>query len=501
MSDFLIYLLKTSVCLILFYLFMKGFLMKETFFRFNRIVLLSGIVVCLLLPFVKIDIENPTVLQTPVLFVEEALDINDNLYSNAVVIAEARVPLHAKQYIPLSFILVIVYFIGFTINLFLILKSIYSIQRLIKRGKRKPHPDFILIVVHDNISPFSWKKYIVISQKDYDENPDEILIHEIAHIKHYHSYDILFVELVLLFQWFNPAIWLLKRELKDIHEYQADMSVLKTGIDATKYQLLLVKKAVGASSYTLANSFNHSKLKKRITMMLREKSKSWARLKLLALLPLVTFAVYAFAQQGINDKLGSLVHYEGTYILTDIEVNGNFCFPISSDCAVIVVGYGDRKGRFHPGYDIRGCGKDTILAAFDGIVVESKRDKLMGNYIVLEHDDGLKTLYSHNSINFVKVNNVVKAGAPIGIIGNTGRSTGEHLHFEIKRNGQSVDPDTFINFEIKKLNSNISAQTVGRQAPPPPPLPIDNKPKSNVKSSSPSIKKKTKSGEGVDPSL
>ena len=104
------------------------------------------------------------------------------------------------------------------------------------------------------------------------------------------------MECIILLQWFNPAAWLLKRELKDIHEYQADTSVLQSGIDATTYQLLLVKKAVGASSYTLANSFNHSKIKKRITMMLKEKSNKWARLKLLLLLPLGALSLYAFAR-------------------------------------------------------------------------------------------------------------------------------------------------------------------------------------------------------------
>ena len=133
-----------------------------------------------------------------------------------------------------------------------------------------------------------------------------------AHIKHRHSIDLIYMELVILMQWFNPAVWLLKRELKDIHEYQADISVLESGIDATKYQLLLVKKAVGASSYTLANSFNHSKIKKRITMMLKEKSNKWARLKLLLLLPLGILTVYAFARPSVNEPLSTLINYEST---------------------------------------------------------------------------------------------------------------------------------------------------------------------------------------------
>ena len=116
------------------------------------------------------------------------------------------------------------------------------------------------------------------------------------HLRYHHSLDLVFLEIVLLTQWFNPAVWLLKRELRDIHEYQADNGVLNHGIDATKYQLLLVKKAVGSSLYTLANSFNHSKIKKRITMMLKKKSNNWARLKLALLLPVGLAALSAFAR-------------------------------------------------------------------------------------------------------------------------------------------------------------------------------------------------------------
>lgn len=112
------------------------------------------------------------------------------------------------------------------------------------------------------VAPFSWMKYIVISRQDYEENGREILIHEKEHIRLKHSYDLLFLQLYQVIYWFNPVAWLLKRELQIIHEYEADEKVLQTGIDAKKYQLLLIKKAVGSQRFTsMTNSFNHSKLK------------------------------------------------------------------------------------------------------------------------------------------------------------------------------------------------------------------------------------------------
>ena len=122
-------------------------------------------------------------------------------------------------------------------------------------------------------------KFVVISEKDLKENGEEILTHEYAHIRKKHSIDLLIADVCIFFQWFNPASWLLKQELQNIHEFEADESVIAQGIDAKKYQLLLIKKAVGTRLYSMANSFNHSSLKKRITMMLKKKSNPWARLK------------------------------------------------------------------------------------------------------------------------------------------------------------------------------------------------------------------------------
>ena len=159
------------------------------------------------------------------------------------------------------------------------------------------------MVHNQDIAPFSWMKYIVISRKDLEENGREILIHEMAHIHHRHSVDLLVADICIFFQWFNPGAWLLKQELQNIHEYEADETVINEGVNAKEYQLLLIKKAVGTRLYSMANSFNHSKLKKRITMMLKEKSNPWARLKYLYVLPLAAIAVTAFARPEISEKM------------------------------------------------------------------------------------------------------------------------------------------------------------------------------------------------------
>ena len=189
---------------------------------------------------------------------------------------------------------------------FLVCRNVYSLFRLVRlmnTAQRRQIDKHTVLLVHDRkVAPFSWMKFVVISRTDLEENGREILIHECAHIRKHHSWDLLIADICIFFQWFNPGAWLLKQELQNIHEYEADEAVINEGINARDYQLLLIKKAVGTRLYSMANSFNHSKLKKRITMMLKEKSNPWARLKYLYVLPLAAIAVTAFARPEISEK-------------------------------------------------------------------------------------------------------------------------------------------------------------------------------------------------------
>ena len=150
------------------------------------------------------------------------------------------------------------------------LGSVCGVLHMICRGHRERLGDGSVLVRTDQpVVPFSWYRYIVMSEKDLAENGEAIVLHEKAHLRLRHSFDLLVTDLAGCLQWFNPAMWLLRRELRAIHEYEADEAVLDSGVDARQYQLLLIRKAAGGRWYSVANSFNHSKLKNRITMMLR----------------------------------------------------------------------------------------------------------------------------------------------------------------------------------------------------------------------------------------
>ena len=290
MGIFFVYILKSSVCLTIFYLFYKLLLSRDTFHRFNRIALLSLIMLSVIIPFCEITLEEATAIQRPVMDLE-------NLLAAVSMRTSAE---SASQPVWLR-VMVIAYIIGGILTLCQFAYSFYALFRLMRQGTPKLVDGIHLILTDQPVVPFSWMRTIVISRKDFEESGIEIMTHEMAHIKARHSIDLLISEICILFHWFNPSVWLLRQELQNIHEYEADESVLNQGVDAKRYQLLLIKKAVGAQRFTsMANSFNHSSLKKRITMMLKEKSNPWARAKYLYILPLAALAVTAFARPEVS---------------------------------------------------------------------------------------------------------------------------------------------------------------------------------------------------------
>ena len=296
MGTFLVYILKSSVCLALFYLFYRLLLSKETFHRFNRLALLGVLVLSCVVPFIEVTVQEPSEMAQPFLALEE------------MVVMEPVVALDERpMYFPWKELMLLVYVGGIFFFLVRHMWSLGRMVRLLRTSRRENLEGGILLFVHkEKVAPFSWMKMIAVSEEDLKENGQAILTHERAHIHNRHSWDLLLAEVCIFVQWFNPAAWLLKQELQTIHEYEADEWVIENGIDAKTYQLLIIKKAVGARLYSIANSFNHSSLKKRITMMIKKKSNPWARLKYLYVLPLAAVTVAAFARPEVSNKLDEI---------------------------------------------------------------------------------------------------------------------------------------------------------------------------------------------------
>ena len=291
MGAFLFYLLKSGCCLVVFYIFFKLLMSRSTFFRFNRITLLVGLLGCTLLPLIELTTTEETFLHTPLYAIHEILQSTESVILNPeqmedpILISEKNPEINSLNWIPVT--LAFIYGVGALVTLIWLSLSTCRLIQLIRTSEKKQFGNYVLVIPQQPTASFSWGKYIVISAADYSQQSEEILLHETMHLRNHHTLDLLFMQIFLLIHWFNPVVWLLKRELQEIHEFEADNGVINTGIDATKYQLLLVKKAVGTRLYSMANGFNHSKLKKRITMMLKERTNRWARLKLLLAVPVM----------------------------------------------------------------------------------------------------------------------------------------------------------------------------------------------------------------------
>ena len=282
----LIYQIKVGLCLIAFYLLWKLLLSRETFHRFNRVALLAVMAIAMVLPWIRLSQDVLAPAANSFIVLDDIL----------VTPSGAATAQHALHPLNMTNVATVAYFIGVVLALVWFLHSQWSLHRLFKKGRTESLPGGITLhVLPGDLSPFSYFKHIVISEQDYQDNPREILVHEQAHISLRHSWDVLFMGLVALFQWWNPAAWLLCRELRQVHEYEADEAVLNQGVDAKQYQLLLIRKSVGDQLFSMANNFNYQSLKKRIRMMTINKSSRWNTLRALAVVPVIALALLAFA--------------------------------------------------------------------------------------------------------------------------------------------------------------------------------------------------------------
>lgn len=303
---FFIYSIKVAICLVAFYLFYKLLLSRDTFHAFNRATLLLLMLLSLVLPFVSLSIDEPTVVNNGMVQVEQLLV--------AGVTGEDTQPAS----LTLVQVLFMVYMVGVVVSVGREIVSLAGLYKLISGRDHVTIDNGIRIIVIDgDMAPFSWFNNIVISRSDYESGRREILIHEMAHISHHHSLDILLCNVLLIFQWFNPAVWLLRRELRNIHEYEADEAVLASGANAAEYQLLLIRKAVGERLFSMANNLNHNSLKKRITMMLTKRSNPWNRVKVLLTVPVAAVAVVAFATPKA-ESLSREIEHESDAIVSSV---------------------------------------------------------------------------------------------------------------------------------------------------------------------------------------
>ena len=282
----ILYAIKSAIILALFYICLVPLLKKETFHRFNRVCILACTVASFVIPFVQISSgSRPNVVQKMIVELPEVIVGSGSAgtqpswswadFANAIYITGVA--------------LVLIVTTVQTVRLF---------ARLRSAEHKSDGKGNTIAIINGGVSPFCFFHYIVMSRDDYEHSRTFILTHEQEHIRLHHYADLIVLTLATALQWFNPLAWLMAKELKAIHEFEADEAVINKGIDATQYQKFLVLKAVGNRLQPFANNLNRGSLKRRIIMMNQKKSNRWMMLKALFIVPVAALAVDAFAMEG-----------------------------------------------------------------------------------------------------------------------------------------------------------------------------------------------------------
>ena len=316
----LVYALKSALCLSLLYVPYMLLLCRESFFRFNRFLLLGIMLLSAFLPLFDIHLlswRGMSLADSLTAVVEVGMPV-------AVEEGRGVEPAAGAMHSSWSFglLLSVGYLAGAVVVLLSKVVGAIGVYHAVTRGviwKEKREGATIYCHVGD-VTPFSVFGAIVISEDDWRNNSREIITHEMGHVANRHSWDVVLLNVVQVVQWFNPLAWHMAFCLRDVHEYEADDCVLRSGVAMRQYQTLLIRKAVGSSSYAFANSFNHSLIKKRLTMMLREKSNPWMLSKSLYVIPVALVALSAFAtsEKELMSDNGSAV-VESSSKVTDLS--------------------------------------------------------------------------------------------------------------------------------------------------------------------------------------
>lgn len=284
MNDLLIYLFQASCCLGALYFFYVFLLGRETFFRINRFFLLFAPVISLIIPLVPIHFTttaSPEIFQAmidPVWITSGQIITTDNRFSSLIGI------------LPYLFLTGFVFFV---LRYFI---RLIHILILINRGKLHQIGKVNVMLLPGECAPFSFLNLIFIPETEVDKKSlNTILLHELVHIRQGHSIDLLLMEFIAAVMWFNPFVWLVRRELKSIHEFLADQGVLRVGISKTEYQQLIFSESTGLAFNAIVNTFNYSHLKKRMVMMTKHVSSPWAMGKVALALPVIAGAICFFA--------------------------------------------------------------------------------------------------------------------------------------------------------------------------------------------------------------
>ena len=296
----MIYLIVSAISLALMVTVYRLTLSRTTFHGFNRFVLLATLALAAVIPVMHFQSISSRA-SAPINYMLSEIMV----YADGTSGVNTMQTTESGSSISILSVITVVYLAGVIFCLLRIAIGILSSEIICHRRSRMLADGSRLVITERNYAPFSWRNCIVISRKDYESNGAMIIAHEQAHVHHHHSFDLILAQLFCAVQWFNPAAWILRHSLMEVHEFEADASVLEDGFDGRRYQICLVRAALQGSFATTTNNFSNCSTKKRIVMMNRHSTNPWARLRALLMLPVVALSVIVASacKQDTNSEM------------------------------------------------------------------------------------------------------------------------------------------------------------------------------------------------------
>ncbi len=432
----LLYLIQAAAVFSVLYLLYRLFLDKLTFHSINRLVLLLLLPISVIIPFSDnlFPYVASKIIVVP-LFEQVTFEtINQQLQGTEIALA-ANTFNYTAIILTIYWLIFSIYFIRILLNAIQLLALRHKSVIIQKNGYQ--------IVAANVPQIFSYFKWIFIPKYKLDDYDSNILEHEKIHIQLKHSWDVMLSEIYIAFFWFNPLIYFYRKSLKSVHEFQADKGVLQNGVKTSQYMQLLMQSLEIQKPNNLYNYFNQPILKKRIIMMTKTKSNHFSKLSYLLLLPVCVLLISAFSK-----PIPQVNTFINTLEVSEFIINPPSLFPVQYATKENITAYFGEEGKhpkankgiIHTGIDIRANKGTPVLATADGLISKAAMKGEWGNLIVITHTDGYETWYAHLSGFKAIEKQEVKKGDVIGYVGNTGRSTGPHLHYEVKHNGVHVNP-------------------------------------------------------------
>ncbi len=434
------YILKVSISFILLYGIYWVLFKNKTFHTTNRLILIAILLSSITIPLLEFTPKPNTIYQT-------LNNFEFGAFNGFVGNVDNQLATEVDKSLTWISIFNVIYLIGliyFSVRFFFYLTNILVLRY---RNRVKKDNKLTLIYTKNNLPPFSFFHWVFLPEDEFKTIKNHPIIdHENVHAKQWHSFDLILTELFCIFLWFVPFVYSFKNSIKSVHEFLADNKVASKTNSKAGYLKLLANETEKYMLIGLSSNFYCKTLKKRITMITKHKSSKLSKLQYLILLPVFALLIQSFSvvKNFKTETTGNYPTSSKSDVPSIIPIKGDY--KISSE-------YGMRmhpikkKEMMHTGIDLKAKTGTPVVATADGIVIKSEFLKdTYGKVVVIKHNDTYTTLYSQLSEMKVEVGNKVKQGHIIGLVGSSGMSTGPHLHYEVRKDGEKVNPaNYFIN--------------------------------------------------------